>query len=109
MKVKIVRPFYDKFNLSRLFNPGEVVDFEEKRAEDIVSRGLGEFSKENKAEKPEAPKVEEPAEPEAPKAEEPNAEPEGTAGATSEEPEAESEEAPAEPKKPGRKPRKKAE
>ena len=49
MKVKVNSLFYDKFNLTRCFKPGEVVDFEEKRAKDIVERGLGEFFKEPKA------------------------------------------------------------
>ena len=43
MKVKVLLPFNDKYNLARTFNPGEVVDFEEQRANDIVTRGLGAF------------------------------------------------------------------
>lgn len=43
MKVKVLLPFNDKYNLARTFNPGEVVDFEEQRAYDIVNRGLGVF------------------------------------------------------------------
>ena len=50
MKVKVKSLFYDKFNLTRCFKPGEVVDFEEKRAKDIVERGLGEFFKEPRVE-----------------------------------------------------------
>ena len=50
MKVKVIRPFLDKFNLARTFNPGEVADFEEDRAKDIVERGLGEFIVEKKPE-----------------------------------------------------------
>lgn len=46
MKVRVVNPFFDKFNLSRQYNPGEVVDFDENRANNIVERGLGEFIKE---------------------------------------------------------------
>ena len=46
MKVKVLQPFSDKYNLARKFKPGEVVDFEEKRAENIVARGLGEFAEE---------------------------------------------------------------
>ena len=62
MEVKVIKPFCDKFNLSRLFTPGEIVNFEEKRAENIVSRGLGEIVKAKKEPKPkvEAPKAEAP-------------------------------------------------
>ena len=105
MKVKVVKPFSDKFNLSRLCQPGEVVNFEDKRAENIVSRGLGEFYKE---EKPKAePKVEEApvVAPEAPVAEPEVAEQE----AHEETPEAENAEETDAPKKRGRKPKKEAE
>ena len=51
MKVKVLLPFNDKYNLARTFTPGEVVDFEEKRAQDIVSRGLGAFEETLKATK----------------------------------------------------------
>lgn len=51
MKVKVLQEFYDKTNRTRKFSVGEVVDFEQKRAEDIISRGLGEkFSRKQKAE-----------------------------------------------------------
>jgi Sec-independent protein translocase protein TatA len=46
MKVKVLRMFADKFNLTHSYQPGEVQDFEEARANDIVARGLGEFVKE---------------------------------------------------------------
>ena len=46
MKVKVKSTFLDKFNRSRVYNPGDVVEFEDERAEDIVSRGLGEAVKE---------------------------------------------------------------
>ena len=65
MKVKVLLPFSDKYNLARTFNPGEVVDFEDKRANDIVTRGLGAFEETKEpyqkptAEKP-GEKVEEP-------------------------------------------------
>lgn len=42
MKVRVIRPFHDKYDLSRVYSPGEVVVFEDARGEDIVSRGLGE-------------------------------------------------------------------
>lgn len=62
MKVEVTRPFKDKFNLAREFTPGEVLDFEPARAEDIVSRGLGKFHAE-KAETP-VPEPEKVVEPE---------------------------------------------
>ena len=65
MKVKVINPFQDKFNLSRTFHPGEVLDFEEGRAKTIVERGLGVLVIE------ESPKVQKKAEPKA----EPVAEP----------------------------------
>ena len=61
MKVKVLLPFNDKFNLTRAFNPGEIVDFEEARAKNIVDRKLGEFVEDQKAKK--EPKVEEPLPP----------------------------------------------
>lgn len=67
MKVKVLLPFNDKYNLARTFNPGEVVDFEEKRAYDIVNRGLGAFEETKEpyqkpvAEKPMEKVVETPA------------------------------------------------
>lgn len=53
MKVRVVEPFHDKFNLSRLFTPGEVLDLDADRAGNIVARGLGEYveSKKPKAKK----------------------------------------------------------
>lgn len=54
MKVKVTKPFFDKFNLARLYEPGEVVDFEDARAKDIVTRTLGEYYKETKKEEPKA-------------------------------------------------------
>lgn len=63
MKVKVVKPFCDKFNLTRTFDPGEVVDFEEKRAEDIVNRGLGEYFVPAKPKKAETPVEKEPETP----------------------------------------------
>jgi hypothetical protein len=40
MKVKIVTPFHDKFNQKRVFWPDEVVVFEDRRAADLIARGL---------------------------------------------------------------------
>lgn len=51
MIVKVLREFYDKDNLKRLFKVGEQVDFADARAKNIVLRGLGEFVN-TEAEKP---------------------------------------------------------
>ena len=56
MKVVVKVVFRDKNNFSRMFNPGEVVDFEEERAQNIIALGLGEAVKEA------APKAEAPVE-----------------------------------------------
>ena len=40
MRVTVTTPFHDKFNQKRIFWSGEVVDFEDKRAADLVGRGL---------------------------------------------------------------------
>ena len=61
MKVRVINIFSDKYNLARVYQPGEIVDFEEKRAEDIVTRHLGEYVEE--APKVETPEVEAPAAP----------------------------------------------
>lgn len=42
MIVKILREFYDKDNITRLFKIGEVVEFADARAKNIIKRGLGE-------------------------------------------------------------------
>lgn len=40
MRVTVTTSFHDKFNQKRIFWTGEVVDFEDKRAADLVDRGL---------------------------------------------------------------------
>ena len=42
MRVKVKETFRDKFNTSRLYKPGEVLDFEEERAKNMVRLGLVE-------------------------------------------------------------------
>lgn len=42
MRVKVKNTFRDKFNTSRIFRPGEVLDFDEERAKNIVRLGLAE-------------------------------------------------------------------
>jgi len=58
MKVKVLLPFRDKDCFTRLYTPGETLDFEEERANHIVELGLAEPAEEpQEAPKPdEAPK-----------------------------------------------------
>lgn len=44
-KVKVIFDFYDKFHLSTLYKAGDEVEFDDDRADDIVSRGLGRLVK----------------------------------------------------------------
>lgn len=41
-KVRIIKPFVDKYNLSRVYCPGEEVLFDEERAARLIRLGLGE-------------------------------------------------------------------
>ena len=41
-KIKVITRFKDKFNMAHFFNVGGVVDFEDERAKDVISRGLAE-------------------------------------------------------------------
>lgn len=60
MKIRVINEFHDKFNLSVVFGKGEIHEFEDARAEEIIARGLGEKVEDTKVEKPlEAPIVEE--------------------------------------------------
>ena len=56
MKIKVKNAFVDMFNRSRVFNPGDVVEFDDERAKNIVNLGLGEVFKEKKEEPVPAPK-----------------------------------------------------
>ena len=40
MKVEVTSPFLDKFNSSRTYNVGEVVEFDDERANNLIARGL---------------------------------------------------------------------
>ena len=46
MKVKVLLPFRDKDRFTRLYEPGEVLDFEQERGEHVVKLGLAEPVKE---------------------------------------------------------------
>ncbi len=54
-QIKVLHRFRDKNNYSHIYGVGEVVTFDDERANDIVARGLGEFvapKKENGKHKP---------------------------------------------------------
>lgn len=42
MKIRVISEFYDKFHTSTLFKVGTVLDFDEKRAQDVISKKLAE-------------------------------------------------------------------
>lgn len=42
MKVKVLAEFYDKFNISVLYGVGEIHEFEDGRASEMIARGLAE-------------------------------------------------------------------
>lgn len=44
VSVKVVQKFRDKENLSVLHEAGEVLEFEQDRALDVVDRGLAEYA-----------------------------------------------------------------
>jgi hypothetical protein len=52
MELKIKKIFRDKDNFSKVYNIGDVVDFEKNRAEYIISLGLAE-----KVEQPKQPET----------------------------------------------------
>lgn len=58
MKVEVTSPFLDKFNSSRMYNVGEVVEFEDERAKDMISRRLAKAFEEPKEDPKEEPKEE---------------------------------------------------
>ena len=102
MIVEVLVPFYDKENLSHLFQVGDIVEFEAARAEDIISRGLGKCATEE-AEKVEETEKADPVE--ETKVDEPETAEEAEEAEKVED--AETEEAPTEePKRRGRKPTK---
>ena len=59
MKVKVLLPFRDKNLFTRLYSPGDEVEFEQERAEHIVKLGLAEPMVEKKETPYEPPKTEE--------------------------------------------------
>lgn len=51
-KVEVLFDFYDKFHTSSLFKVGDVVEFDDERAADVIARGLAKAVKaKGKAEK----------------------------------------------------------
>lgn len=41
MKVRVISPFFDKFHTDTLFEKGAVLEFDDARANDIISKRLG--------------------------------------------------------------------
>lgn len=49
MKLRVLKPFRDKFDHSVRYKPGAILDIEdEARAKDIIARGLGKAVTERK-------------------------------------------------------------
>ena len=42
MKIRVISEFYDKFHTSTLFKVGTVLDFDDERAKDVISKKLAE-------------------------------------------------------------------
>ena len=113
MKIRVISEFYDKFHTSTLFRVGTVCDFDDERAQDIISKHLGEKVEDT-------PKVEAPAEVAEPAKEEANTDEqaveevaesveEAVAEKPAEEPAKKEASEVAEPRKPGRPKKEKAE
>ena len=63
MKIRVISEFYDKFHTSTLFKVGTVLDFDDGRARDIISKKLAEpYSEPEKKPEPKPEKAEQPAE-----------------------------------------------
>ena len=65
MKIRVISEFYDKFHTSTLFKVGTVLDFDEKRAQDVIAKKLAEPYVEPKPEPKPEPKTEVKPEPKA--------------------------------------------
>ena len=52
MKIRVISEFYDKFHTSTLYKVGAVLDFDDERAADVISRGLAEPYSEPEKKKP---------------------------------------------------------
>lgn len=50
--VRVISEFVDKYNPTRLYQPGEVVAFDDARAADMVARKLAEVVEKPKREEP---------------------------------------------------------
>lgn len=42
--IKVLQPFRDKFDKTVRYEPGQELEFEPTRAEDVVTRGLAEYT-----------------------------------------------------------------
>ena len=40
MRIRVTSPFRDRTDHTRLFSPGDVAEFDDGRARDIIARGL---------------------------------------------------------------------
>lgn len=59
MKIRVISEFYDKFHTSTLFKVGTVLDFDDERAKDIISKKLAEpYVEPEEKKKPGRPKAE---------------------------------------------------
>jgi predicted Zn-dependent peptidase len=69
MKIRVISEFYDKFHTSTLFKVGTVLDFDDVRAMDVISKKLAEpYSEPEKKPEPKPePKAEAKAEQPEPK------------------------------------------
>jgi len=47
MKVKVLKVFENKYQKGKYFTPGQIVEFEEDRARDLIKKGLAEETKES--------------------------------------------------------------
>ena len=44
VKIKVLKPFWDKLDKKTRYTEGTELEFEAERAEDVISRGLAELS-----------------------------------------------------------------
>jgi len=61
MKIRVISEFYDKFHTSTLFKVGTVLDFDDERANDVISKKLAEpYTEPEERKKPGRPPKAEP-------------------------------------------------
>lgn len=57
MKVRVISRFQDKYKHGHFFEVGQEVEFDDERAQNIISRNLGEEVKEEKPKRTRKPKA----------------------------------------------------